>query len=436
MEQTPQNQPPTSPPESPQPPPPTNPSINEPEQLSPKKQKLKHSILTALAIILIVGLVGGGLIGYALSYNTFNGKINALQSQLRNLPPSNATYVSYPSTTYVLGDNVTLANLYEQVKSSVVVIQGLVPQYSIFFNQLVGYGTQQGSGFVTLVNNQPIIVTNNHVMQGAINVTVTFANGDSYPAKEVGSDPLADLAVLTINASPGDLQPLNITASSTLQVGDPVVAVGSPYGLAGTLTTGVVSALGRTITETSESSQSSGINIPDVIQTSTAINPGNSGGPLIDYHGNVVGITTAAVSSSQGLGFAIPSETILREINTLYTKGTYDKHPTINVAVGTDMDYSIAQAMGINVTYGFLVESVSTQNGLKGGSTQVTAGAEQVVIGGDVIIGINGTTIVNTDSLLSYLEQHTLPGQIVDFNVIRDGQAQTVGVTIGELSAT
>ena len=436
MEQTPPNQPPISPPESPQPPPPTNPSINEPEQLRPKEQKLKHSIVAALAIILIIGLVGGGLIGYALSYNTFNGKINALQSQLQNLPPSNATYVSYPSTTYVLGNNVTLASLYEQVKSSVVVIQGLIPQYSIFFNQLVGYGTQQGSGFVTLINNQPVIVTNNHVMQGAINVTVTFANGDSYPAKEVGSDPLADLAVITINASPNDLQPLNITTSSTLQVGDPVVAVGSPYGLSGTLTTGVVSALGRTITETSESSQSSGINIPDVIQTSTAINPGNSGGPLIDYHGNVVGITTAAVSSSQGLGFAIPSETILREINTLYTTGTYDKHPTINVAVGTDMDYSIAQAMGINVTYGFLVESVSTQNGLKGGSTQVSAGAEQVVIGGDVIVGINGTTIVNTDSLLSYLEQHTLPGQVVDFNVIRDGQAQTVPVTIGKLSAT
>ncbi|HTY75153.1 MAG TPA: trypsin-like peptidase domain-containing protein [Candidatus Nanoarchaeia archaeon] len=436
MEQTPPNQPPISPPESPQPPPPTNPSINEPEQLRPKEQKLKHSIVAALAIILIIGLVGGGLIGYALSYNTFNGKINALQSQLQNLPPSNATYVSYPSTTYVLGNNVTLASLYEQVKSSVVVIQGLIPQYSIFFNQLVGYGTQQGSGFVTLINNQPVIVTNNHVMQGAINVTVTFANGDSYPAKEVGSDPLADLAVITINASPNDLQPLNITTSSTLQVGDPVVAVGSPYGLSGTLTTGVVSALGRTITETSESSQSSGINIPDVIQTSTAINPGNSGGPLIDYHGNVVGITTAAVSSSQGLGFAIPSETILREINTLYTTGTYDKHPTINVAVGTDMDYSIAQAMGINVTYGFLVESISTQNGLKGGSTQVSAGAEQVVIGGDVIVGINGTTIVNTDSLLSYLEQHTLPGQVVDFNVIRDGQAQNVPVTIGKLSAT
>jgi len=387
-----------------------------------------------LAVILLVGLLGGGLIGYSLSNAAFNGKITDLQTQLRNLPPVNATYISYPSTSYVLGDNVSLASLYEQVKSSVVVIQGLVPQYSMFFNQLVGYGTQQGSGFVTLINNQPVVVTNNHVVLNAINVTVTFANGDSYSAKEVGSDSLADLAVLIVNAVPSDLQPLNLTSSSTLQVGDPVVAVGSPYGLSGTLTTGVISALGRTITETESSSQSSSINIPDVIQTSTAINPGNSGGPLIDYRGNVVGITTAAVSSSQGLGFAIPSETILREITTLYTTGSYDKHPTINAA-GTDMDYGIAQALGTNVTYGFLVESVSTQNGLKGGTTQVIAGAEQVTIGGDLIIGINGTTIVNTDSLLSYLEQRTLPGQTVDFNVIRNGQTQTVSVTIGKLSA-
>jgi len=425
------NQPAPNPQEIPTPFPP---SPTEPENQPPHKSKPKRSALAAaLLIVLIVGMVGGGLLGYALSYYAFNQKISALQTQLQNLPPANATYISYPSTSYVLGDNLSLASLYSQVKSSIVVIQGLVPQYSMFFHQLLGYGTQQGSGFVALVNNHPVIVTNNHVMLGAINVTVTFANGDSYPAKEVGSDSLADLAVLTISADSTDMQPLNLTTSSTLNVGDPVVAVGSPYGLSGTLTTGVISALGRTITETSSSSQS-GISIPDVIQTSTAINPGNSGGPLIDYRGNVVGITTAAVSSSQGLGFAIPSETIIREIASLYTTGTYDKHPTISVA-GVDMDYSIAQAIGTNVTYGFLVESVSTQNGLKGGTTQVTAGAQQVTIGGDIIIGINGTTIVNTDSLLSYLEQHTLPGQAVDFNVIRNGKTQTVQVTIDKLSA-
>jgi S1-C subfamily serine protease len=420
-------EPPSVPDEVPQSPPPQ--PLPAPEQ----KTKPKRSSAIVLAVILLVGLIGGGLIGYSLSYATFNGKIDNLQSQLQNLPPPNATYVSYQNTTYTLADNVSLSVLYQQVKASVVVIQGLVPKYN-FFNYLVGYAQQQGSGFITIVNNQPVIVTNNHVMANTINVTVTFANGDSYPAKQIGSDPQADLAVLTVNgAASFDLQPLTIFNSSTLQVGDPVVAVGSPYGLSGTLTTGVISAVGRTITESS-STQTSGTTIPDVIQTSTAINPGNSGGPLINYRGEVVGITTAGVTNSEGLGFAIPSETILREINTLVSNGSYDQHPTIN-AVGTDMTYQIAQAMGGNVTYGWLVESISTQNGLKGGSTQVNVLGSTVIIGGDIITAINGTRITNTDDLLSYLEQHTLPGQIVDFTVIRDGQIQTIQVTIGKLSA-
>ena len=406
-----------------------------PSHLSPQapehREKAKRSGVVVLAAILLVGLLGGGLIGYSLSYATFNGKIDNLQTQLNNLPPTNATYVSYANTSYVLSDNVSLAALYQQVRASVVVIQDLVPEYN-FFGYLAGYAQQQGSGFVTLINDQPYIITNNHVMQNALNATVTFANGDSFPAKEIGSDPQADLAVLTLNETSVDLQPLTIASSASLQVGDPVVAVGSPYGLSGTLTTGVVSALGRTITETS-SSQSAGINIPDVIQTSTAINPGNSGGPLLNYKGDVVGITTAGVSNSQGLGFAIPSETILREISALITKGSYDQHPSIN-AEGIDMTYQIAQAMGTNVTYGWLVESVSSQNGLKAGSTQVTILGSPVIIGGDIVIAVNGTRITNTDDLLSNLEQHTLPGQTVDFTVIRDGQTQTFAVTIGKLS--
>ena len=215
-----------------------------------------------------------------------------------------------------------------------------------------------------------------------------------------------------------------------MQVGEPVVAVGSPYGLSGTLTTGVISALGRTITEGSSSSQN-GQTIPDIIQTSTAINPGNSGGPLLTYSGEVVGITTAGISNSQGLGFAIPSETIMREISSLVTSGSYTNHPSIN-AVGTDMNYQIAQAMGSSVTYGWLVESVSTQNGLHGGNTQRSILGSNVQLGGDIITAINNTRITNTDDLLSYLEQHTLPGQTINFTVIRNGQQQTIQVTIGK----
>ncbi len=268
----------------------------------------------ALVAILLVGLFGGGLIGYSLSYNAFNGKINSLQTQLDNLPASNATYISYPNSTYVLYDNVSLATLYQQVSSSVVVIQDILVQTvgGMFGGYYTTYTEQQGSGFIAQVNNQLVIITNNHVTANTINITVTFADGNSYPATVAGADPLADLAVLKVTQMPESAQPLTLVSSSSLNVGDPVVAVGSPYGLTGTLTTGVISALGRTITE----SETSNINIPDVIQTSAAINPGNSGGPLINYVGQVVGITTAGISNSESLGFAIPSDTILREVST------------------------------------------------------------------------------------------------------------------------
>ncbi len=372
----------------------------------------------------------GGLIGYAFSYSTLNGKINTLQSDLQNAA-FNSAYVPSSNTTYQLDGNVSLAQLYSQVKNSVVVIQDILKEYTMFGQTVCSQ--QQGSGFVTTVNNQQVIITNNHVVQDAINITVTFADGESYPATEIASDPLADLAVVTTNQMPTDLPSLTLLSSSSLQVGDPVVAIGTPFGLSGTLTTGVISALGRTITEDSSTSQSQGPTIPDIIQTSTAINPGNSGGPLINYEGDVVGITTAGVSNSNGLGFAIPSETIMRELASLVTSGSYNQHPTIN-AQGTDMNYQIAQAIGTTTTYGWLVESVSTQNGLKGGSTQTSVLGSTVVTGGDIIIAINGSRITNTDDLLSYLEQHTLPSQTVDFTVIRNGQTQTISVSIGKVS--
>jgi S1-C subfamily serine protease len=327
----------------------------------------------------------------------------------------------------LLNDNISLSNLYQQIKPSVVVIQDLSPQTS-FFGTV--YSLQQGSGFIASVDNQLVIVTNNHVIDNAINETVTFANGNSYTAKVLGADPQADLAALTITPMPSGLTPLTLITSDTLQVGDPVVAVGSPYGLSGTLTTGVISALGRTITESSSTNQN-GQTIADIIQTSTAINPGNSGGPLITYSGDVIGITTAGITNSQGLGFAIPSATIIRELSSLVTSGSYTNHPSIN-AMGTDMNYQIAQAMGTSVTYGWLVESVSANNGLKGGSTQQSILGSNVQIGGDVITAINNQRITNTDDLLSYLEQHTQPGQTVNFTVIRNGQQQTIQVTIGK----
>jgi len=389
----------------------------------PPPKSSKHLSAIVIVAILIVGLLVGGIIGYAVTYADYNQKLNNIESQIG----FSQSQGNSSQQTFFLNDNVSLSSLYQDVKSSVVVIQDLAPQIS-FFGTV--YSLQQGSGFIAQVNNQLFIVTNNHVIQNAINETVTFSNGDSYPAKVVGSDPQADLAVLSVSSMPSGLTPLTLVSSDSLQVGDPVVAVGSPYGLSGTLTTGVISALGRTITEDSGTNQN-GQTIADIIQTSTAINPGNSGGPLITYSGDVIGITTAGISNSQGLGFAIPSATIIRELSSLVSSGSYTNHPSIN-AQGTDMNYQIAQAMGTSVTYGWLVESVSTQNGLKGGNVQRSILGSNVIIGGDIIIAIENQRITNTDDLLSYLEQHTLPGQNVNFTVLRNGQTQTVTVTIGK----
>lgn len=395
----------------------------------PEPRKTKRVLAVIMVVLLLVGLVAGGLIGYAVSYSAFNSKLNGVENQLAG-HSANDTFNTYPNATYILGTNVSLSALYAQVKSSVVVIQDVVVSQEFIIGEVITQ--QQGSGFIAAVNNQLVVVTNNHVVEGATNVSVTFSNGAAYPGTVIGSDPLADIAVLTITPMPSGLTPLTLVSSDSLQVGQPVVAVGSPYGLQGTLTTGVISALGRTLSETlSDGSQ--GPTIPDTIQTSAPINPGNSGGPLLTYEGEVVGITTAAVSSSEGLGFAIPSDTIMRELGSIVATGSYNDHPTIDTT-GTDMNLQIAQAMHVSVTYGYLVQSVSTQNGLKGGTSQASIFGENVVIGGDIIIGINSATITNTDSLLTYLEENALPGQTLNFTVIRDGNTQTVPVTIDKLS--
>jgi len=169
------------------------------------------------------------------------------------------------------------------------------------------------------------------------NITVTLFSGRAYAANIVGSDPYADMAVLKVNAVLSELTPLPMTSSATLKDGDPVVAIGTPFGLAGTMTTGIVSQLGRTIRE----SIAGDFSIANIIQISTPINPGNSGGPLLNYRGEVVGITTAIVSDSQGLGFAIPSSTVLRELPSIVSTGSYTQHAWLGVT-GIDMTYEIA----------------------------------------------------------------------------------------------
>jgi S1-C subfamily serine protease len=361
--------------------------------------------------------------------SVLEGQVSNLQSKINSFSQN----VTYENITYLLGENSSLSQLYENVKSSVVVVQGIIVQYDFFGYPY--YAGVQGSGFVSNSTGQFVIVTNYHVVEGASNITVTFTDGDTYSANVTGSDPYADLAVLSANAPQGEYKPLNITSSLTLRVGDPVVAVGDPLGYAGSMTSGIVSALGRTV-----SVSWSSYDIADCIQTTTPINPGNSGGPLLNYEGEVVGITsyTALTSqgvAAQGLGLAIPSSTILREVEPLITSGSYNGHASLG-ASGADMTFDIAQAMNTSVTYGWLVAQVTSggpadKAGLRAGTTQIQIDGTSVTIGGDIIIAINGTRIRNTDDLSTYLEENTLPAQTISLTIVRNNATLTLPLTLG-----
>ena len=398
-------------------------------------QNLKKPRFSAalIAIIIVLSLVVGGLVGYSVSNLNLSGTVSDLQNQVSALQEQVSNLQSTPNaadqnSTFVIGENATLAPLYAEVKDSVVVIRGITVQYDIFNRPY--YSQVQGSGFVYNFTGQMVVITNNHVVQDVLNITVAFINGDSYEAAVLGSDPYADLAVLSTNAPQTEYQPLEIVSSSNLEVGDSVIAVGGPYGLAGSMTSGIVSALGRTITD-----ESSSYPIANVIQMSAPINPGNSGGPLLNYEGQVVGVTTAIVSDSQGLGFAIPSSAILREIESLITDGSYNQHPWLG-ASGTDMTYDIAKKIDVNVTYGWLIAQVTSGGpaddaGLKGGTQQVTVDGQPIIIGGDIIIAFNGTRITGTDDLSTYLEEHTLPGETITVTIVRNNQDMTLQLKIG-----
>ena len=314
--------------------------------------------------------------------------------------------------------------IYANASVSVVTVEG---------EQLTTSGNVSvlGSGFVTKLQNTYYIVTNFHVVQNDTDLTVTFSNGDAYTAKVIGTDPYSDLAVLNVTAPSTEFHPLTIVPSASLKVGESLVAIGNPFGLSGSMTFGIVSQVGRTISE----SLAGNFAIADVIQFSAPINPGNSGGPLLNSEGRVIGITTATIESSEGVGFAIPSDTILRELPSLIATGGYTLHSYLGIE-SVDMTYQLSQLEGTNTTYGVLLESVvngdpAATAGLKAGSRTVSVEGGDYTIGGDIIVSINGTKIVNTDALSTYLEEQTLPGQKLVLGIIRDGHYMTVDLILG-----
>lgn len=399
-----------------------------------EKPKNKSNAAILAVIVVICSLVSGGLLGYFLCYSTNSGDIDDLQVQVISLQEQLAQLqttqnLNSENTTVYTEGNVSVSQLYAQVADSVVIIRGMAfSGYSIFGRQV--YSQIQGSGFVYDFAGEIVVVTNNHVISDTVNITVTFSNGNAYLAEILGSDPYAELAVLSLEAPENEYMPLEIVSSTNLHVGDPVMVVGTPYGLAGSMSTGFVSALGRTLS----AETTGGYVIANVIQTTAPLNPGNSGGPVLNYQGQVVGIATAIVEDSQGLGFAIPSNTILREIGDLINKGSYNDHPWLGVS-GTDMSYEIAEEIGVDLTYGWLIAGVTSGGpaanaGLQGGTERIQIGNEYVVIGGDIIIAINGTRITNIDNMSAYLEEYTLPGQIINITIIRENHTDNVSLEL------
>ncbi|MBE3116142.1 trypsin-like peptidase domain-containing protein [Candidatus Bathyarchaeota archaeon] len=368
------------------------------------KQSIKAVASLFLIMLFVAGILVGGL---AIFFITLNDS-TSLQDQVSSLQSQVSAISGFQNATY---ENITinqntnyLADIYRNVKDSVVLIMGSTSD-----------GTVQGSGFVYSFSGRNVVVTNYHVVQGTTGLSVTFSNGNGYSATVLGQDPYADLAVVSVNAPANEFKPVRIASSSTLRVGEQVIAIGNPYGLVGSLTTGIVSAVGRTIVEDSASSFS----IANIIQTTTPINPGNSGGPMLNAVGDVIGVTTAVVSNSQGLAFAIPSNTILREIYALITTGGYHGHSYLGVN-GQDMSYDQAQQIGVNVTYGWRIAAVTSGGPSDGKLNQ-----------GDIIIAMNQVVIKNNDDLASYLEENTLPGQSLSLTVIRGNAKMDITVVLG-----
>jgi S1-C subfamily serine protease len=223
--------------------------------------------------------------------------------------------------------------------------------------------------------------------------------------------------------------PLPLGNSSDLAVGESIVAIGNPFGLSNTMTSGIVSQLGRDL------DAPGGYNIVDVIQLDAAINPGNSGGPLLNLRGEVVGINTAIVSESQGVGFAIPSDTVKRELPSLIQEGEY-KHPWLGVSI-YEVNPDLAEAIGLNYTWGVLIVSVTQGGpainaGLKGGDRVITVRGEQVMVGGDVIIGIDDFQVKKLSDVSYYTERNKRPGDLMTLEIIRDDQKMNIPLVLGE----
>jgi 2-alkenal reductase len=331
---------------------------------------------------------------------------------------------STSEVTLVTNEDQVLVDLYSRLNPSVVNI-------TVYLNQNGELATYaQASGFV--YDDQGHVLTNAHVVHGTDAVEVTFSDGLIREANMVGEDLNSDLAVIQVEL-PAGAAPIPLGTMDELAVGQTVVAIGNPFGLEGTLTRGIISALGRTIPALTIFS------IPQAIQTDAAINPGNSGGPLLNLKGEVIGVnaqieTTGTSESNLGVGFAIPVSLISRVVPALIESGHYD-WPWLGVS-GYTVNPPLVKAMSLPVEQGAYVSTVTDggpalATGLIGTTETVTQDGRTVEVGGDVITAIDGQPVKTFDDILVYLSLQTFPGQEVTLTILRDGKYQDIKLQLG-----
>ncbi len=333
--------------------------------------------------------------------------------------------VAIAEASSIYSNDLSLIEIFEKSESGVVRINVQKSET----DDVVG---GVGSGFV--FDKMGHIITNAHVIKDATKVVVTFLDGRSYNAKVIGSDEFTDIGIIKVDADLILLHPLPIGDSSNLKVGEQITAIGNPFGLSGSMTSGIVSQLGRLLPSDTEVRYS----IPDVIQTDAAINPGNSGGPLLNMRGEIVGINTAIQSATgefTGVGFSIPSQTVAKIVPTLIDKGEYD-HPWIGIS-GRDIDPDMAKVLNLKDAVGFLIitvveDSPAFEAGLIGTDKTIEVEGVSYPIGGDVILAVDEIEVRKIDDILIHLQRAKTVGDEMILEILRDERTTNVTITLQE----
>ena len=376
----------------------------------------EKKILFSISLLAFIAIIG---------YEAFSSSIKFVSAQIPLT--ENSTIQS----------SLALPDLFSKVQKSVVQVTER--------DNSNEFGSRLGSGFV--FDKDGHVITNSHVVAPGSNndneLQVSFLDGNVYPADLVGFDEFADMAVIKVkNISSDKLTPLPLANSSSLRIGDTVVAIGNPFGLSGSMTVGIVSGLGRLLPSNENAGNFAGpgssFSIPNIIQTDAAINPGNSGGPLIDTQGRAIGINTAIFSNTgvySGVGFAIPSNTISKIATSLIQNGSY-QHPYIGI-IGLGLSPDLSKQIGLKETKGFLITSITKgspgdKSGLRAGSSTTTYNGRDVDVGGDIILKIDNREVSKIDDILAYLETEKQVGDKVHLTFMRDNAIRELDLTLGE----